>query len=74
MSCQVNKAVYKREVVIEKFKELDIVPLEADWTKRGKVILEALQKFGREGVPLYVYYPARKKEKLSVKALFYRKF
>jgi thiol:disulfide interchange protein DsbD len=48
-------------VVIEKFKELDIVPLQADWTKRGKVILEALQKFGREGVPLYVYYPARKK-------------
>jgi DsbC/DsbD-like thiol-disulfide interchange protein/cytochrome c biogenesis protein CcdA len=61
MSCQVNKAVYKREVVIEKFKELDIAPLQADWTKRGKVILEALQKFGREGVPLYVYYPARKK-------------
>jgi thiol:disulfide interchange protein DsbD len=61
MSCQVNKVVYKKKAVIEKFKELGIVALQADWTKRGPLILEALQKFGREGVPLYVYYPAQNK-------------
>ena len=59
MSCQVNKAVYQKSVVIEKFNELGIVALQADWTKRGSLILKALQKFDREGVPLYVYYPAR---------------
>lgn len=61
MSCQVNKVVYKKKAVIEKFKELGIVALQADWTKRGPLILQALQKFGREGVPLYVYYPAQNK-------------
>ena len=59
MSCQVNKVVYKKKAVIEKFKELGIVALQADWTKRGPLILKALQKWGREGVPLYVYYPAQ---------------
>jgi DsbC/DsbD-like thiol-disulfide interchange protein/cytochrome c biogenesis protein CcdA len=61
MSCQVNKVVYNKKAVIEKFKELKIVALQADWTKRGPVILKALQEFKREGVPLYVYYPARVK-------------
>lgn len=61
MSCQVNKVVYKKRAVIEKFKELKIVALQADWTKRGPLILKALQEFKREGVPLYVYYPARVK-------------
>ena len=39
---------------------MEIVALQADWTKRGPVILEALQSYGREGVPLYVYYPSSK--------------
>lgn len=64
MSCQVNKGVYQRKAVIEKFKELNIAALQADWTKRGPIILKALQKYGREGVPLYVYYPPRKKDEL----------
>ena len=56
-SCQINKRVYKEESIIEKFHELDVVALQADWTKRGPVILKALQKYGREGVPLYIYHP-----------------
>lgn len=66
MSCQVNKAVYKRQAVIEKFKELNIAALQADWTKRGPIILNALQKYEREGVPLYVYYPPGKKSESSI--------
>jgi thiol:disulfide interchange protein len=62
MSCQVNKGVYYKQSIIEKFKELNIATLQADWTKRGPVILKALQRYDREGVPLYVYYPPRKKD------------
>ena len=65
MSCQVNKGVYLRKAVIEKFKELNIAALQADWTKRGPIILNALQTYEREGVPLYVYYPPRKKSEPS---------
>ena len=59
-SCQVNKRIYKKDKIIEKFKDLDIVALQADWTKRGSDILKELQSYGREGVPLYVYHPPKK--------------
>jgi thiol:disulfide interchange protein len=32
------------------------VKMKADWTKRNPEITEALKKFGRSGVPLYVIY------------------
>jgi len=56
-SCQFNKRVYESEDIISKFEELDIVPLRADWTKRGPAILKSLESFQRKGVPLNVYYP-----------------
>jgi len=59
-SCQINKRIYQKKEVIDKFENMEIVALQADWTKRGPVILEALQSYGREGVPLYVYYPSSK--------------
>ena len=37
---------------------LDVVRrLRADWTRHDPVITEALARFGRSGVPLYLYYP-----------------
>lgn len=59
-SCQINKRIYQKKEVIAKFENMEIAALQADWTKRGPVILEALQSYGREGVPLYVYYPPSK--------------
>ena len=56
-SCQFNKRVYESAEVIELFNELDVVPLKADWTKRGPLILKSLESYGRKGVPLNVYYP-----------------
>ena len=56
-SCQFNKRVYESAEVIDQFNELDVVPLKADWTKRGPLILKSLESFGRKGVPLNVYYP-----------------
>ena len=57
LSCQVNKRVFLYDDVVEAFKNKQIVPLIADWTNKGTQILSALQSFGREGVPLNVYYP-----------------
>ena len=56
ISCQVNKRVFYREDVIRKIRDLEITLLKADWTDKGPVILNALQKHGRVAVPLNVYY------------------
>ena len=68
-SCQLNKRVYKMDDVIDKCKDLNVVALQANWTKRGTVILEALQKYGREGVPLYIYHPPIKSDQTDNKAI-----
>lgn len=57
LSCQVNEQVaFSDETVQEKFKELGIVALKADWTKRDATIAKALAKYNRNSVPLYVFY------------------
>lgn len=57
LSCQVNeKVAFSSREVQDRFKELDVVPLKADWTSRDETITEALAKFGRNSVPLYVLY------------------
>ena len=59
ITCQVNKRVaLNQEDVIKRFKELDIVRMKADWTVQNPEITRALAEFGRNGVPLYVFYPA----------------
>lgn len=59
LSCQVNERVaFSSQDVQEKFKELGITPLKADWTSRDENITRALASYGRNSVPLYVYYPA----------------
>ena len=59
ITCQVNKRVaLNREEVIQRFKELGIVRMKADWTVQDPEITQALAEFGRNGVPLYVFYPA----------------
>lgn len=35
---------------------------KADWTNRNEKIRDALKTYGRNSIPLYVYYPANKKE------------
>ncbi|MDQ8194463.1 protein-disulfide reductase DsbD family protein [Coraliomargarita sp. SDUM461004] len=55
--CQVNKKVALRtDATAELFQAYDIVALEADWTRYDPVITDALESFGRSGVPLYVLY------------------
>lgn len=59
LSCQVNERVaFSSEEVQQRFDELGIVPLKADWTSRDETITQALARYGRNSVPLYVYYAA----------------
>ncbi len=42
--------------VQQRFRDLGIVALKADWTNRDPVITRALASYGRNSVPLYVLY------------------
>lgn len=54
--CQANHLVMTNKEVTKKFAENGVVLMKADWTRYDPVITEALKKYGRSGVPLYVYY------------------
>ncbi len=57
LTCQVNeRVVLHSSRVVQRFQELGIVTLKADWTSYDEKITRALQQFGRSGVPLYVFY------------------
>ena len=59
ITCQVNKRIALNDkAVLQKFIDMNIVRVKADWTIKDPAITEALAEFGRNGVPLYVFYPA----------------
>ncbi|MFQ3670343.1 MAG: thioredoxin family protein, partial [Verrucomicrobiia bacterium] len=61
VTCQANKrVVFGSEAVRERFRELDVAAVRADWTRYDPEITEALRRFGRAGVPLNVVYTPRK--------------
>ena len=62
-SCKANELVaLSNGDVVNKFQELDVVLVKADWTKQDPVITKALAEFNRAGVPLYVLYPGKDAE------------
>lgn len=54
--CQANHMVLSADEVSDKFAELGVVRMKADWTKNDEVIAAELRKFGRNSVPLYILY------------------
>ena len=59
LTCKVNEgAIFARSDVREVFERHRVVALEADWTNESADITNTLASFGRDGVPLYVFYPA----------------
>jgi thiol:disulfide interchange protein len=44
--------------VISAFETANVAYLKGDWTHRDPAITRMLATFGRNGVPLYVFYPA----------------
>ncbi len=59
LSCKVNEriALYNDQVVAA-FKERGITTMKADWTNRDATIAQTLAAYGRNSVPLYLYFNA----------------
>ena len=58
ITCLVNERVALSGGAIGRaFAERDILYLKGDWTNRDPNITEYLAGFGRNGVPIYVFYP-----------------
>jgi thiol:disulfide interchange protein len=59
ITCKVNERVaLSKPEVSAAFEEKGIVALKADWTNSDEVVTKALEGYGRNSIPLYVYYPA----------------
>ena len=57
ITCQVNKhAVLDTAAVREALRSTGTVALRADWTRRDPEIAQALERLGRNGVPVYALY------------------
>lgn len=60
ITCKVNHAVALNIKETKKlFAEKNVTYLIGDWTNEDPVITKYLQSYGRNGVPLYVFYGAR---------------
>jgi thiol:disulfide interchange protein DsbD len=58
LSCQVNKQTsLTADAVREAFDAAGVTTVRADWTDQDPEITAFLDRFGRNGVPLYVFYP-----------------
>lgn len=58
ITCQLNERVaINTESTKAAFRERGITLMIADWTRRNPEITNLLTHFGKQGVPLYVYYP-----------------
>ncbi|MDI2112289.1 protein-disulfide reductase DsbD family protein [Commensalibacter nepenthis] len=65
LTCMVNdKVALSSEKVQKAFKNHHITYMVGDWTQYDKSIGDFLKAHGREGVPLYIYYPAEGKPKI----------
>ncbi|HEV3273092.1 MAG TPA: thioredoxin family protein [Candidatus Methylacidiphilales bacterium] len=67
LSCKVNEAVaLGTGAVKQAFAEKNVALFRADWTHSDPDISKALQKFNRDGVPLYLLYSPKEKENPQV--------
>ncbi|HLW04319.1 MAG TPA: protein-disulfide reductase DsbD domain-containing protein [Azoarcus sp.] len=58
ITCLVNERVaLDRREVAQTFAERNVAYLKGDWTNQDAEIAAELARFGRSGVPLYLYYP-----------------
>ena len=59
ITCKVNEQVaLNNSDVKAAFKDKNIKIVKGDWTNRNAEIAEVLAKYGRAGVPLYLYFPS----------------
>jgi thiol:disulfide interchange protein DsbD len=58
ISCKVNEQIIRSTAVQEAFATSKMAYLVGDWTRGDDAITALLRQHGREGVPLYLVYPA----------------
>jgi thiol:disulfide interchange protein DsbD len=59
VTCLVNERVAISSAAVQRaFAEHHVTYLKGDWTRQDPRITEYLRENGRDGVPLYVYYPS----------------
>lgn len=59
ITCKVNETVaIETDSTRNLFKENNVIAMKGDWTNRNADITAFLQRFNRNGVPLYVFYGA----------------
>jgi len=59
VTCLVNERVALAQPAVRKaFASAGITYLKGDWTRQDPAITAYLRSLGRDGVPLYVFYPA----------------
>ena len=57
ITCQANdKIALSRPKIKEYFKDNNVEYIVADWTNKDNEILESLESYSRNGVPLYIYW------------------
>ena len=60
VTCQFNKlTIFSKPSLAAAFEAENVAVMVADWTSRDPEITKALEAFGANGVPLYVYYPPK---------------
>jgi thiol:disulfide interchange protein DsbD len=63
LSCKVNEAVaLGTDAVKQSFAQKNVALFRADWTHSDPEISRTLQKFNRDGVPLYLLYSPKAKD------------
>ena len=67
INCQVNErvALHNREVA-DKFRELGVVAVKADWTRLDGRITRALAALGKNSIPVYVIYSGANHRNMKV--------
>ncbi len=59
ISCKVNERATLADQAVQKaFASSQATILVGDWTKRDDVIAKTLERYGRSGVPLYLWFPS----------------
>ncbi len=67
LTCKVNeRIIFSDPEVLSLLKNLGVVMLKGDWTKRNEEITRFLNDFDRVGVPFYVLYSQRHPEGLAL--------
>ncbi len=60
VTCLVNERVaIDAQAVREAFQARNVAYLKGDWTRQDPALTDFLRENGRDGVPLYLFYPAR---------------